>query len=444
MATHLRLKESQNLSREPGQLQMTGSCKLFKDPDSMTYIPLARVRSQLAIEGGQPVRTRPFAHWPSYSHEEIAAAMRVLETGRVNYCTGDEGRCFESEFAAFTGCRYGIAVANGTVALELALQALSIGPGDEVIVPSRTFIASASCIVMRGATPVMADVDRESQNMTAETIRAVLSPRTKAIIAVHLAGRPCEMDPILTLSREHNLKIIEDCAQAHGATYKGRHVGSMGDAGAFSFCQDKIITTGGEGGMLITNDKTVWSRAWAFKDHGKSFEAVFERQHPPGYRWLHESFGTNWRLTEMQSALGRVQLQKLPQSVKKRQDLAAALSRGFFEIPQLRVITPPDYIAHSYYQYYAFVRPERLQRSWDKPRIIDAIRAEGVPCYSGSCSEVYLQAAFPAELRPRERLPVAQELGETALMFPVHPTLSGQDMEDTVVAVEKVLAFVSQ
>jgi dTDP-4-amino-4,6-dideoxygalactose transaminase len=401
-------------------------------------------QSMLAVDGGHPVRNRPFAPWPSYSREEIAAAIRTLATGRVNYWTGDEGRCFESEFSAFFGCKHGVAVANGTVALELALQALGIGPGDEVIVTSRTFFASVSCIVMRGATPVVADVDRESQNVTAQTIRAVLSPRTRAIIAVHLAGWPCEMDPILDLCGEHKLKVIEDCAQAHGATYKGRSVGSMGDAGAFSFCQDKIMTTGGEGGMLTTNDKAVWSRAWAFKDHGKSYEAVFERQHPPGYRWLHESFGTNWRMTEMQSAIGRVQLQNLPQSVQKRQELAAQLSSGFAEIPQLRVIVPPDHLTHSYYQYYAFLRPERLQSGWDKPRIIDAIRAEGVPCYSGSCGEVYLQAAFPAELRPRERLPIAKELGDTALMFQVHPTLNEEDMEDTVIAAEKVLAFASR
>ena len=398
----------------------------------------------LAADGGRPVRSRPFAPWPSYSREEIAAAMRTLETGRVNYWTGDEGRSFESEFSSFMDCKHGVAVANGTVALELALHALGIGPGDEVIVTSRTFVASASSIVMRGATPVMADVDRESQNVTAETIRSVLSPRTRAVILVHLAGWPCEMDPILDLCREHDLKVIEDCAQAHGAVYKGRPVGSMGDAGAFSFCQDKIMTTGGEGGMLTTNDKKVWSRAWAFKDHGKSYEAVFERQHPPGYRWLHESFGTNWRLTEMQSAIGRVQLQKLPQSVRKRQELATLLSQGFSEMPQLRVTMPPDHLAHSYYHYYVFLRTEQLQSCWDKPRIIDAIRAEGIPCYSGSCSEVYLQAAFPAELRPLERLPIAKELGETALMFQVHPTLNEEDMEDTVIAVEKVLACASR
>jgi dTDP-4-amino-4,6-dideoxygalactose transaminase len=397
-------------------------------------------QTQLAIEGGEPLRKHPFAPWPSFSQEEIAAVTRILESGKVNYWTGDEGRQFEAEFAAFTGSKHAIALANGTVALELALQALDIGPGDEVITTSRTFIASASCAVMRGATPVMADVDRDSQNMTADTIRAVLSPRTRAVIAVHLAGWPCEMDPILNLAREYQLKVIEDCAQAHGATYKGRPVGSMGDVSAFSFCQDKIITTGGEGGMLTTNDTALWSRAWAYKDHGKSYDAVYHRHHPPGYRWLHESFGTNWRLTEMQSAIGRLQLQKLPQSVQTRRALAGLLTERFSAIQALRLTTPAHHLVHSFYKYYVFLRPERLREGWDRQRIVEAIHAEGVPCFSGSCSEIYLEKAFRAELQPPARLPVAKELGETALMFLAHPTLNARDMEDTANAIEKVLA----
>lgn len=401
-------------------------------------------QTQLAIEGGSPLRKQPFAPWPSFSSEETTAAMRVLESGNVNYWTGDEGRQFEAEFAVFTGSKYAVALANGTVALELALQVLGIGSGDEVIVPSRTFFASASCAFMRGATPVIADVDRDSQTITAETIRAVLSPRTRAIIAVHLAGWPCDMDPILELAREHGLKVIEDCAQAHGATYKGRPVGSMGDVNAFSFCQDKIMTTGGEGGMLTTNDADLWSRAWAFKDHGKSYEAVYRREHPPGYRWLHESVGTNWRLTEMQSAIGRVLLRKLPESVATRQRLAGFLTGRFSPVPALRVTRAPDHLTHSYYKYYVFLRPEQLREGWDWQRMIDAVNAEGVPCFSGSCSEIYLERAFPVELRPPGRLPIAKELGETALMFLVHPTLTDFDMEDTANAVEKVLAHAAR
>jgi hypothetical protein len=404
----------------------------------MGYI--ASAQSALAIEGGSALRKHRFAPWPSFSDEEIAAATRVLESGRVNYWTGDEGRQFEAEFATFVGCKHAVALANGTVALELALEALGIGPGDEVIVTCRTFIASASCVVMRGATPVMADVDRNSQNITGETIRAVLSPRTRAIIAVHLAGWPCDMDPILELANGYGLKVIEDCAQAPGALYKTRPVGSMGDVNAFSFCQDKIMTTGGEGGMLTTNDTTLWSRAWAFKDHGKSYDAVYKRQHPLGYRWLHESFGTNWRLTEMQSAMGRVLLRKLLQSVQTRGKLATLLTERFSRVPALRVAIPPDDVIHSYYKYYVFLRNEQLREDWTRQRVVDAINAEGVPCFVGSCSEIYLERAFSEELRPPQRLPVARELGETALMFLVHPTLTEMDMQETADAVEKVLA----
>jgi dTDP-4-amino-4,6-dideoxygalactose transaminase len=414
-----------------------------RDPHTMNTMGTpssTRAAMQLAIDGGRPIRSEPFAAWPVFDSEEIDAVKAVLESGKVNYWTGEEGRQFEREFASFTHCEHAIALANGTVALELALYALGIGPGDEVIVPSRTFIASASCIVMRGAIPIVADVDPASQNLTAQTVLEVLTPRTRAIIVVHLAGWPCDMDPLLELAREHGLKIIEDCAQAVGASYKGRPVGSMGDVGAFSFCQDKIITTGGEGGMLTTNHSDLWSRAWAFKDHGKSFDAVYHRSHPAGYRWLHENFGTNWRLTEIQSTIGRVLLRKLPQMVEKRRTLASILAMNFSKLDFLRVPEAAADIHHSYYRYYTFLRLEWLRDGWDRDRVIEAVNAEGIPCFVGSCSEIYLEQAFPASLRPQERLPVARDLGETSLAFLVHPTLSEQDMHDTSGAISKVMA----
>ena len=407
-------------------------------------ISTMQVSQRLAVDGGRPLRTQPFAPWPCFVPDDVEAVARVVQSGKVNYWTGEEGRLFETEFAAFTGSRHAVALANGTVALELALYALGIGPGDEVVVASRTFIASASCVVMRGATPVMADVDGDSQNITADTVQAAITPRTRAIMAVHLAGWPCDMDPILELTRERGLWVIEDCAQAHGATYKGRPVGSMGDVNAFSFCQDKIMTTGGEGGLLTTNDADVWARAWAFKDHGKSYDSVYNRVHPPGFRWLHESFGTNWRLTEMQSALGRVLLRKLPQMVEQRRRLAAILSERFSQMPELRVTVPPPEIRHSYYKYYAFLRLERLRENWTRQRIIDAINAEGIPCFSGSCSEIYLEKAFPEAMHPQHRLAMAKQLGETALMFLVHPTLSESDMLGTADAVGKVLSIAAK
>lgn len=386
----------------------------------------------------------PFAPWPSFTQEEADTVQRVLLSNRVNYWTGEEGREFEKEFANYTGCTHAIALANGTVALELALYALGIGPGDEVITTSRTFIASASCIVMRGATPILADVDPVSQNITADTIHPLITTRTKAIICVHLAGWPCDMDPILALANEHNLKVIEDCAQCHGATYKGRPVGSLADVAAFSFCQDKIMTTGGEGGMLTTNDETIWQKAWEFKDHGKSYDAVYNRQHPPGFRWLHESFGTNWRLTEIQSAIGRIQLRKLSEWIAVRQRHAAILSESFSRIPALRVTVPFDVISHAYYKYYVFVRPEMIAPGWDRDRIMNAINSEGIPCYSGSCSEIYREKAFTVKgYGPANRLPVAKKLGETSLMFLVHPTLNKNNVLDSCKAVKKILSKIS-
>jgi dTDP-4-amino-4,6-dideoxygalactose transaminase len=397
------------------------------------------------VDDGAAARGFPRAPWPFYADDEIEAVRRVLASGRVNYWTGDECTQFEREYAAHSGRRHAIALANGSVALELALHAYGIGPGDEVITTSRTFIASASCAVLRGATPVFADVDPVSQNLTADSIRAVLTSRAKAIIAVHLAGWPCDMEPILELARTHNLVVIEDCAQAHGAAYKGRPVGSFGAAAAFSFCQDKIISTGGEGGMLLFDDTAAWEKAWAYKDHGKSYEAMFQREPPPGFRWVHESFGTNWRMTEVQAAIGRLQLAKLPRWVAKRQHFAGILDEGLAALPGIRVTRPGSGITHSYYKYYAFLEPEVLKPGWDQNRVIAAINAESIPCTSGSCSEIYLEKAFvDAGFAPATRQPIAQRLGATSLSFLVHPTLTDADMRDTCAAVAKVMRAAAQ
>jgi len=394
----------------------------------------------LAIDGGTPVRSTPLAPWPVFDEEAIAAVSSVLRSGRVNAWLGREVSCLEEEFAALVGCRHAVAVANGTVALELALHALGIGPGDEVIVTCRSFVASAGCCLMRGATPVFADVDPVSQNITPEAIRALLSPRTKAIIAVHLAGWPCEMDPIMELAREHHLVVVEDCAQAHGATYKGRPVGSLGHAAAFSFCQDKILSTGGEGGMLTTNSQAVWEKAWSFKDHGKSFDAVHRENHSGVFKWLHESIGTNWRMTEMQAAIGRVSLRKLSGWVGTRQRYAAILNERLGKLPALRLTIPPSHVGHSYYKYYAFLRTSRLRAGWTRDRTVRAIQTEGIPCGSGSCPEIYMEKAFDLSgIRPPRRLPVARQLGQTSLMLLVHPTLTREDVFDTCRAVKKVL-----
>lgn len=383
----------------------------------------------------------PFSPWPSFTEEEANAVRDVILSNKVNYWTGQECREFEKEFAVWAGTEYAIALANGTVALDAALLALGIGPGDEVVVTPRTFLASVSSIVNAGAVPVFAEVARDSQNITAETIRAVLTPRTKAVICVHLAGWPCDIDPIMELANQHGLKVIEDCAQAHGAQYKGRPVGSIGHVGAWSFCQDKIMTTGGEGGMVTTNDRELWSRMWSIKDHGKSWDAVYEREHAPGFRWLHESFGTNWRMLEVQAAIGRIQLRRMGDWHAARLANCERIWSVAKALRGLRVPEIPQGIVHAGYKSYIFIEPAQLARDWSRDRILGEISAQGVPCFSGSCSEVYLEKAFDGTgWRPTERLPVARELGETSLMFLVHPTLMATEIEKTCSVLQKVMA----
>lgn len=383
----------------------------------------------------------PFPPWPSYTPEEADAVQRVLLSNKVNYWTGDECRAFEREFAAFAGTNYAVAVANGTVALDHALRGLGIGPGDDVIVTSRTFLASASAIVNVGARPVFADVCRDSQNITPETIEAALTPNTKAVICVHLAGWPCDMNGIMALARRKRLFVIEDCAQAHGATWQGYPVGGLGHVGCWSFCQDKIMTTGGEGGMITTNDRELWSWMWSYKDHGKSWEAVYEREHPPGYRWLHESFGTNGRLTEIQAAIGRIQLIRMPEWTRLRREYCRRIWDAAADLPGLRVPEVPDGVGHAGYKCYLFVQPSELAPGWYRDRILGALKARGVPCFSGSCSEVYLEKCFQdAGLVPDTPLAHARELSDTSLMFLVHPTLEGAHVQQTCQALQAVMA----
>lgn len=373
----------------------------------------------------------PRVTWPVFADDERAAAMRVLESGRVNYWGGTEGRAFEQEFAAYTGAAHAIALANGTVAIELALEALDIGPGDDVIVPSRTFVGTATAVVARGARPVVADIDPVSGNLNVETIKAAMTPVTECIIPVHLAGWPCDMDAIMEFAGRHGLLVVEDCAQAHGARWNGRHVGTFGHAGAFSFCQDKIMTTAGEGGMLVTNDEAVWQRAWSYKDHGRSMAAMDRAAQAGGYefKYVVESFGTNWRMTEVQAAVGRVQLGKLDGWVETRRANAALLDEALADIPGIRVTLPPAEAYHAYYKYYAQVDTAALADGWSRARILDEMNSRGAVCLQGTSTEIYLEKAFvDAGLAPAERLPAARRLGETSLMLLVDPTHTTDDM----------------
>ncbi|ASQ07528.1 DegT/DnrJ/EryC1/StrS aminotransferase family protein (plasmid) [Sinorhizobium meliloti] len=382
--------------------------------------------------------------WPVYDEEQIEDVVSVLRSGEVNAWTGPHVRNFEAAYERFLGVKHAVALANGTVALDLALFALGLEPGDEVIVTPRSFIASASTVPMAGGVAVFADVDRDSQNITAETIRAKLTPRTKGVIVVHLAGWPCDMPAIMALAREKGLWVIEDCAQAHGAEIDSRPVGSFGDIAAFSFCQDKIITTGGEGGLVAMNDDELWKKAWSRKDHGKSYDAVYHKEHPPGFRWLHESIGTNWRMMSIQAVMGSRQLQRLTEWRSIRAHNAAIIARAAEEIEALRTPLPPRGIQHAWYRFYTFLRPERLRPDWSRDRIIAEINGAGVACFSGSCSEIYLEKAFTdIGMAPAQPLPDARELGETSLAFLVDPALDTAAMEKAAHVLREVFARAS-
>ena len=395
-----------------------------------------------------------FSPWPSFSKDEAKLVSDVLISNRVNYWTGDKVKKFEKEFSRWTGAKYSIALSNGTTALDLAIKALGINANDEVIVTPRTFIASVSSVCNVGALPIFADVDPDSGNITAESISKVISKKTKAIICVHLGGWPCNMGPIMKLAKKNKIKVIEDCSQAHGAMYKGKSVGTYGDISTWSFCQDKIITTGGEGGMVTTNNKSYWNVMWSLKDHGKSYMSVFKKKHPPGFRWHHDSFGTNFRMTEIQAVIGIYQLKKMKEWTKARNNNALQIInsirnlKGIY-IPSFKVhdgISENKFkqykqcCIHAYYKLYIYLDFQFLKDEWSKNKIIDQINKEGVPVNGGSCPEVYLEKAFIKKgLNPKSRLPNAKKLGNKSIAILVHPTLKAEEIERTIHVIEKVI-----
>lgn len=383
-----------------------------------------------------------FSSWPSHTREEITAVSSVLTSNKVNYWSGEQGKKFEIEFAKWIGSEYAVALSNGTIALELALKALGIGSSDEVIVTSRSYFASASAIISVGAVPVFADVDLDSQNISVDTIKHLITQNTKAILCVHLGGFPCEMDSLINVAKLNKLYVIEDCAQAHGAKYKGRQVGAFGDVGCWSFCQDKIMTTGGEGGMITTNSKQISSKVWSYKDHGKSMELSIkkDKETKHQFKWLHNSFGTNARMTEMQAAIGRIQLKNIDKWHARRLNNMNNILKAVAACSGLRVPKIPNHVEHAAYKCYVFVNIDELKKGWDRDRIIISINNLGVPCFSGSCPEIYLEESFEnTNFRPKNRMPVAKKLGETSLMFLVHPTLTDEEINKTCLAIQRVM-----
>jgi len=372
-----------------------------------------------AMNKGHIVSKPNLPSWPHYSPEEMTAVQRVMASNKVNYWTGQEGREFEREFAKFSDSKYAIAVGNGTLALDLALQGLRIGAHngglayDEVIVTPRSFIASVSCVINAGAKPVFADVDIESGNISPATIKPIITNATKAIIAVHLGGWPCDMSAIMEIANTHEIKVIEDCAQAHGAKINGQSVGSFGHVSAWSFCQDKIMTTGGEGGMVTTNNHDLWDRMWSYKDHGKNWDAVYNRDHPPGFR--------EWQA--------------------RREKIAIAIHSILQKYEHIiRVPLPEEHYQHAYYRCYAYVKNENLPYDWTRDKIVNAITDLGAPAFQGTCSEIYKEKAFDGmNCRPLQSLEDTKKLGESSMMFLTHPNIDDNSLAHICTIIDSVL-----
>ncbi|MDA2916144.1 DegT/DnrJ/EryC1/StrS family aminotransferase [Nitrospinae bacterium AH_259_B05_G02_I21] len=412
----------------------------------------------LALLGGEPVRREPFPSWPIIGEAEINAVVAVLRRAQISsfsthaegFLGGQEVRAFEEAFAAYHGVAYAVAVNSGTAALHCALAAAGVGPGDEVIVPPYTFTATATSVLHHNAVPIFADVEARAFCLDPEAVKRALTPRTKAIMPVHLLGHPAEMDELLALAANHNLVVIEDCAQAPGARYKDRLVGTIGAAGAFSFQQTKNIVSG-EGGMVITNDGELAERARLIRNHGESVVVGKSRS------YVANIVGWNYRMTEMEAALGREQLKHLDEWNAARRRLSRYLSTHLQELEGLTVPYESPGVEHVYHGYGITV--DQVAVEVDKDVIIRALQAEGIPVSGGYPHPLYKNPLFQTKLAygasgcpftcppyeqsvsyPNGLCPVAEELCEWSAiwLFVSRPPATEADMDDIILAFRKV------
>jgi len=391
--------------------------------------------------------------YPQFDRYSLEKVKKVLESGRVNYWTGDECKDFEKEFSNYHKVKYSLSVSNGSVALEMALKALNLKKKDSVIVTPRSFVISASCVINLGLKPIFADVD-DNGNLSIEGIKKAYKKNVKAIIVVHLNGLSCDLDPIIKFVKKNKIFLIEDCSQAHGATYKGKKVGSFGNISTWSFCQDKIISTGGEGGMISTNNRKLWLKLWSLKDHGKNFKSVFYKKHKTGFRWLHDHFGSNYRMTEMQAAIGRQQLKSLDEQIKKRNLIADLYLKGLkdyylkYDIlkkPHLKIQNHSlkqdkryyrQHI-HAFYRLNLFINKNKIKQN----KLIQQLQKNKIDCGVGSCPEIYREKIFrKLKLYPKKRLLNAKLLGETSIMFPINPYKALTKIKSEINSIKKILS----
>lgn len=410
--------------------------------------------TKLAIQGGKPVREKPLPAWPQYD-EEIEAAVQVLRSGKHARQSGSYVALFEEAFASYFGVKYAIATSSGTAAIHVALAALGIGPGDDVINTAHCFIGTATPVVHCGAVPIFADIDSKTFNIDPASVREKITPYTKAIVPVHLNGCPADLERLQEIARQNHLYIVEDAAQAHGATYNGKFVGTFGEMGCFSFWEDKIISTAGEGGMIITNDEQLAQRAKMIHHHG---ELRKDGDYYKGERlYFHPFLGYNFRMTEVQGAIGLVQLKKLPQYIAMRRKNAHRLTQLICEIEGVLPPYEPENVTHVYYKY--ILTLDRKVLKTPAIEIAKAISAEGIPATRryptplhqqpifvekrgfGNTSAPFTKPWYPGHVTYGSGLPVAESLPNDLIMIRMNPLLSEEDLGDIALAIQKVIQY---
>ncbi len=334
--------------------------------------------------------------WPQHSKKEIYKVLQILKNGNTNYLFGNEGIEFEKEFAEFSNSKYAVALSNGTVALDLAIKSLNLKKNSEIIVTPRSFIASASCILLNNLKPKFIDVDKNTHNITLEQISKSINKNTSAIICVHLGGMPCNMIEIMKFAKQNDLFVIEDCAQAHGAKIENRSVGSFADISTWSFCYDKIISTGGEGGMITTNNKKLYDFCWSYKDHGKNKKKyVTAKKIKDGkFKFLHDTLGNNFRLTEIQSGLGRIQLMKINQNIKRRNKFSKFIVNKLKDSKIYSFQNSNFSYQHAYYRLYINLNKNHILPKINNIKFINFLLEKNIICGSGSSSEIYKEKCF--------------------------------------------------
>ena len=407
---------------------------------------------QIALTGGTPVRTAPWPRWPLFTEKDKADLAAVLDDGRLTSITGPKVKEFEEKYAAAFGARYALATCNGVVAIHLALAALEIGPGDEVIVPAHTFIGTSIPVLMANAIPVFVDIARHSFNIDATKIEAAITPRTKAILPVHLNGLPADMEEILAIAERHGLPVIEDACQAHGASYRGTRVGTLGRISCFSFFEDKVLTTG-EGGMLVTNDQGLYDLARCIRSYGEELVTNIGDR-----KYEHMRLGFNYRMGALPAALGINQLDRMDEMVARRNANARSLRERIAAIPG---VTPPKEFSDRLSAYYKFVcRIDTSVIHTDVLTFIEAIKAEGVPATPRYPKALPLQKVYREKLGygkthcpydcdkygldidyTRGSWPEAERVGREAFVLLVHPSEGENDLADAAAAVEKVASY---